>query len=285
MSVKFNFYGISAHAGQSPELGRSAQDAVELMNVGANYLREHIIDSARVHYAITKTSAQPNTVPDYAQVWYYVRGPHRGVAEDVFKRVTNIARGAALMTDTKMEVEYVVGTPEPLPNDVMCNLLHESMASLPEIDWTKEDVAFAREIIKTLNQDAYKETLSTYQITNDDDKYLHRQLLPLRNDHPHLPNGSTDVSDASWIAPTGQIYTACGPLGTPLHSWQFTSLSGMSIGHKGMLYAAKAMAVAGIKLMESPMLVKAAKDEFIEKTGGKKFVSMIPKEVGISFDQ
>ena len=285
MSVKFNFYGISAHAAQNPEMGRSAQDAVELMNVGVNYLREHIIDSARVHYAITKTSGQPNTVPDYAQVWYYVRGPHRSIAEDVFKRVTNVARGAALMTDTKMDVEYVVGTPEPLPNDVLCNLLHESMTSLPEIDWSKEDVAFAREIVKSLNQDAYKESLSAYHINGDDEKYLHCQLLPLRKDHPYLPNGSSDVSDASWIAPTGQIYTACGPLGIPLHSWQFTSVSSMGIGHKGMLYAAKAMAVAGIKLMKSPTLVKAAKDEFMERTGGKKFVSMTPKEVEISFDQ
>jgi aminobenzoyl-glutamate utilization protein B len=281
INVKFNFYGISAHASMSPEDGRSALDAVELMNVGANYLREHIVDSATVHYTITYGGSQPNTVPDYAQVWYFVRGPKREVAEEVFEKLKKIARGAALMTETKMDVEFITASPENLPNGVLCEILYGCMKRLPEIIWDKEEIAFAKRIVETVLPESYKRQIYNLNIKADEEIYLYGKVLPLTKVFPHMRIGSTDVSDASWCAPTAQIYTACYPLGTAAHSWQWASISGTSIGHKGMMLASKTLSLACLELMNNLELVRAAKDEFIARREGGKFISMVPKSVNI----
>ena len=246
-TAKFNFYGVSSHAAASPDQGRSALDAAELMNVGVNFLREHVTTDVRIHYSFSNPGGQPNQVQPYAQTWYYVRAQKRPTVDDVFDRICNIARGAALMTDTKVEIELLTGCWDILPNRVLEELMDDCLREVQMPQWSEEDWAFAREVMG--------ETARLYE-----------GVRPLNECYGQM-FGSTDVADVSWIAPTVQIGTATAAVGTPMHTWQFTAFAGHSIGMKSMLAAAEAMALAGVKLMEDPQLVAKAKETFLRNKG------------------
>ncbi len=283
-SVKFNFHGRTAHAAGDPHNGRSALDAVELMNIGVNYLREHVIPDARMHYVITNGGGEPNVVPDKAQVWYYVRAPRRQDVDEIFQRVVRIAEGATLMTDTSMDYQIIAAAYNYLPNDIISKVMLQSLKELGAPDWSEDDIAFARELTDTF-KDMKEKTLRSYNsYERYKDVYLHNEVIdPI--DKGKTMAGSTDVADVSWISPTGQLTTACIALGTPGHSWQFVSCSGMSIGHKGMILAAKAMAVTGSKLLRNPELVAEARAEFKAKTKDSPYKCALPAAAQPPLDQ
>ncbi len=284
-SVKFRFYGITSHAASDPQNGRSALDAVELMNTGANYLREHVIDKARIHYVITCGGEEPNVVPAFSEVWYYVRAPERYQVEDIHERIMDIARGAALMTGTTFDAQFLSGCYSCLPNTVFNRILHRSMEEVGAVDWTEEELEFAREISSSFRPRQKEAALKALKAPKETyEQTLHQGVFPFSEDET-IHAGSTDVGDVSWVVPTGRIRVACGALGQPGHSWQFAACSGMSIGHKGMLMAAKVLAGAGLELATSPETVAKAKAEWAERTREQPYKSPIPEGVQPPFDQ
>jgi len=278
-NIKYRFKGRTAHAAGNPETGRSSLDAVELMNVGVNYLREHMPDAARIHYVITNGGGAPNVVPDDAEVWYFIRSPKRNEVDDLTERVLNIAKGAALMTETTLEVNFLAGAYNMLTNKVLSDKMIDVLEELGPITFTEEETTYAQNIAKTFPETLRKGILTSEHLPESLlDDGLNGDVWPIR-DYGTVMSGSTDVSDVSWIAPTSQITTACFPLAVPGHSWAITSTSGVSIGHKGMLHAAKAMALTAAEFITDPELLKAAKEEFIASTGGKPYESPIPADV------
>ena len=278
-NLKFRFHGRTAHAASNPETGRSALDAVELMSVGVNYLREHVIDAARIHYVITNGGGAPNVVPDEAEGWYFVRAPERGQVEELTERVRKVAQGAALMTETTLEEIFVSGAYNMLTNGVLSRQLLASLEALGPLEFTDEEIAWGREVSATFPDSLRRGILQG--------EYLPESLLneglsgavwPIRDADKVLP-GSTDVADVSWITPTSQVTTACWPLAVPGHSWAITSTAGMSIGHKGMLHAAKAMALTAAEFYVDPELRAAARAEFATSTAGRPYRCPIPADV------
>ena len=278
-NIKYRFKGRTAHAAGNPETGRSSLDAVELMNVGVNYLREHMPDAARIHYVITNGGGAPNVVPDDAEVWYFIRSPKRNEVDDLTERVLNIAKGAALMTETTLEVNFLAGAYNMLTNKVLSDKMIDVLEELGPITFTEEETTYAQNIAKTFPETLRKGILTSEHLPESLlDDGLNGDVWPIR-DYGTVMSGSTDVSDVSWIAPTSQITTACFPLAVPGHSWAITSTSGVTIGHKGMLHAAKAMALTAAEFITDPELLKAAREEFIASTGGKPYESPIPADV------
>ncbi|QOR36614.1 amidohydrolase [Clostridium sp. 'deep sea'] len=274
-SVKFNFHGKTAHAAGDPHNGRSALDAVELMNVGVNYLREHVIPDARIHYVITNGGGEPNVVPDKAQVWYYVRAPRRDYVDEIFERVVDVAKGAAIMTGTTMDYNILAAAYNYLPNDTIGDVMLESLKEIGAPKWSETEINFAKELTQTFEPMKVKSLRVNNLYEKYKSTYLHDEVIdPL--DKGKCGAGSTDVSDVSWITATGQITTACLALGTPGHSWQVVSCSGMSIGHKGLIYAAKAMALTASKLLHDQELVKKAQAEFKAKTKDNPYKCPLP---------
>ena len=278
-SFKVNFYGVASHAGGSPHLGRSALDGVMLMDVGVNFLREHVIQEARIHSVITSGGQAPNVVPAFAQVWYFVRAPHRDQVEEIYARVLDIAQGAALMSGTTYEIEFITGCYDLLPNNRLSDLMLEKMQEINDLQFTEQERLFARELQSTFPEgsvdqafESLKEAVSIDIEPEMAHNPLWEQVLP-HSDTPPEMGGSTDVGDVSWITPTGQLTTCCWPLGTPGHSWQTVASSGSSIGMKGMLFAAKGMALAGLDLITKPDLLEQAKVEFCQAKKGKDYVS------------
>lgn len=253
-SAKFRFYGISAHAAGAPEKGRSALDGVEAMNAMVNMMREHIPSSARIHYVITRGGEAPNVVPDFAEVYYYARHGKRDVVIDLFDRIVNAAKGAALGTGTTMDYEMIGGTHELLGNTVLQDLVYKTMNTLGGFEYNAEELAFAQEISKTL-----KIPLDTSAVNG---------ISPF---NPNArPRGSTDVGDVSFAVPTVGFSTATWVPGTAAHSWQAVAAGGTSIGSKGMLLAAKTLTLTGMQLLDNPKMLEAATKEF-EKNRGKDF--------------
>jgi len=278
-NIKFRFKGRTAHAAANPETGRSALDAVELMSVGVNYLREHVIDAARIHYVITNGGGAPNVVPDDCEVWYFIRSPERSQVEELTERVRNVAKGAALMTETTLEENFVSGAYNMLSNTVISTRMMAILEELGPMAFTDEEKAYGKTIA-----DAFPEDLRAYMLEADNlprdivDQGLNGEVWPIRDAGKVMP-GSTDVSDVSWITPTSQITTTCFALGVPGHSWAITATGAMSIGHKGMLHAAKAMAMTGADFILDPALLQRAKDEFAESTKGRPYQCPIPAHV------
>jgi len=274
-SVKFHFKGITAHAGGDPHNGRSALDAVELTNVGCNYLREHVTTDVRMHYVITDGGTAPNIVPDYACVWYYVRAPRREIVEEVYARLVKVAEGAAHMTETKLEVEFMGGCYETMNNHVLVDLIHKNMKEAPQDEWSAEDLAFATNLNATtphLHEAAVK------RLGLSMDTQIHTgvaDIVDMGN------SGSTDVGDVHHMAPGVFFTTACYNIGAPGHSWQITSCSGSPIGEKGMTYGARAMAKFGLDLIENPEILEKAWKEFDESMGGKKYKCPIPADLPV----
>ncbi|UCH27379.1 MAG: amidohydrolase [Trueperaceae bacterium] len=282
-SFRVNFYGTASHAGGAPELGRSALDGVMLMDVGVNYLREHVMQEARIHSVVTSGGQAPNVVPAYAQVWYFVRAPHREQVDEIYARVLDIAKGAALMSGTSHEIDFVTGCYDVLPNDTLADLLLEKMQAVDDMRFTDEERAFAKALQATFPEGsvgrAFEEMKKSTPIDLTD-RDLHDPLWERVLPHsatPPLGGGSTEVGDVSWITPTGQLSTCCWPLGTPGHSWQTVASSGSSIGTKGMLFAAKGMALAGLDLLTKPELLARARAEFSEAKKGKEYVTPLPE--------
>lgn len=276
-NLKFRFRGQTAHAAAAPEMGRSALDAVELMNIGANFLREHIIETARIHYVITNGGGAPNVVPDEAEVWYFVRAPRRDQVEAITARVRDIARGATLMTGTTVEEDYQCGAYNVLPNLTLADAALAVMGEIGPMEFTDTERDYARAIA-----DAYPVAVRAGVIESHGlparllDESLTGELFPPLDKGKVMP-GSTDVADVSWITPTLQVWTACWVVGVPGHSWGITATGAMSIGHKGMLYAAKAMALTGAALVNDPALLAQARAEHVEATGGKAYHTPLPE--------
>jgi aminobenzoyl-glutamate utilization protein B len=272
-SFKANFHGLAAHAGVCPEAGRSALDGVQLMDVGVNYLREHMVQDARIHCVITEGGRAPNIVPEYAQVWYYVRAPKREQVDHLYARVLDIAKGAALMTGTTCDIDLLTGCYNTLHNDTIGDVLLEKLKRVGAPKFTDEEKELARKLQETFPPGAIEASLQRSQMTRAElgDPLCEKIIEPFGKGR--VTGGSTDVGDVSHIVPMARIRTCCQVLGTPGHSWQFVVTAGSSIGFKGMMLAAKALALAALDLETKPHILETARKEFEEKTAGKRYVS------------
>jgi aminobenzoyl-glutamate utilization protein B len=282
----FRFHGRTAHAGGAPHQGRSALDAVELMNVGVNYMREHITEKTRIHYVITNGGKLPNVVPDEAEVWYFVRAHQRKELDEVASRVRRIAEGAALMTETRLEVQFRGACSNVLNNHVLADLHYEAMKVVGPIQFTAEEKAFAQKINDAFAAENARSVFDRMQVPPESKEKvaaLAGQPLLGENfpgwDASHVATGSTDVGDVSWITPLSMLRTACTATGAPGHSWAFAATGATSIGHKGMMHAAKVMALVAVDLVERPETLAAARREFEERTRGEPYRCPIPPEV------
>lgn len=284
--VKYRFYGTASHAAGAPEMGRSALDAVELMNVGVQFLREHMIDEARVHYAILDTGGySPNVVQPYAEVLYLIRSPRNSQVEELYQRVNKIAQGAALMTETRMESEFIKGCSNTIPNNVLEAQLYENFKEIGVPHYTEEEHEFARQIVAqyeagpNAEDGAAKTTKAWGKELNDYYKEhgvsLNELLLSLQP-YDTVGAGSTDVGDVSWNCPTAQIHVVTTAAKTPGHSWQFTACNKTSIAHKGVNCAGKVMGATVIDLINDPSIIEKAKVEFTERLDGETYKCPIP---------
>ena len=260
-SAKFRFYGISAHASAAPEQGRSALDAVEAMDNMVNMMREHIPQETRIHYIITNGGKAPNVVPDYAEVYYYVRHPKRGDVVDIFDRVVKAAEGAALGTGTKFQYEIIGGTHDLLINKTLNEVMQSNLEKVGGITYTKEEIAFAEKLQPTFFTKAPPiESANT--------------IKPLSY-QSEGNQGSTDVGDVSYAKPTVGLRVATWVPGTPAHSWQAVAAGGTEIGTKGMLVASKTMALTAIDFMLKPSIIATATEEFKKAKGDYNYKAIL----------
>ena len=280
-SVKFHFYGKTSHAAGNPEQGRSALDAIELMNIGVNFLREHVIDKARIHYVIEEGGGQPNVVPDYARSWYYIRAPERDQLEPIYERIIKIAEGAALMTDTELKAEFIVGIYNKLPSKVLSKVVVSNMREVGAPNYTDEELEFARKIAESVPKQQKIDSLRKSKVP-DWEKYIDVDIFTDILDpwnEGEVSAGSTDVSDVSWQTPTMEFGTAAFVLGAPGHSWQHVACSGTSIGHKSLIFAAKTIAGSALDLFTKPDLLERAQEEHDEKMKGRTYMCPIPDHI------
>ncbi len=259
ISGKFRFKGISAHAAAAPERGRSALDGVEAMNDMVNMMREHIPQDTRIHYIITKGGEAPNVVPDFAEVYYYARHKDRSILQNVWKRITKAAEGAALGTETTMELEVIGGVYNLLSVESLASLMYKNLEQVGGFSYTDEEKKFAEKLTESFGASfgSLPKPGNAQQIA----PYSAASLLG---------SASTDVGDVSWVVPTVGMTAATWVPGTAPHSWQAVAAGGTSIGIKGMMVAAKTLALTAIDLYNDPALVKKAKKEW-EELRGKNF--------------
>lgn len=257
-AVKFRFRGKSAHAAGSPELGRSALDAVELTCHAAELLREHTPDFTRIHHVITAGGGAPNVVPDMAEVFFYVRHPKADVVKELYPRLVKCAQGAALATETKLEELYLGGTMELLPNDTLAQIALTNLGPLNDIKYSAEDIEFAQRLEATLAKPQPLDSI--------------RQVFNTSNE---VGKGSTDVGDVSWVVPTAGFTTACYVPGTAAHSWQAVAAGGTTIGKRGMQLAARTMAATAFDLFQQPGTLTAAKTEYTKRLNGRKYEPLL----------
>lgn len=252
-SAKFRFYGESSHAAGAPWRGRSALDGVEAMNDMVNMLREHAEPASRIHYVITSGGSAPNVVPDFAEVYYYVRHPDSEEARVLFERVVKTAEGAALGTETRMEYEVIHGIYALLPNEALGRAMHANLTEVGGVEYDEEERRFAEMIRSTLPDDV--PPIESAQ-----------EIEPFYVDEVGR-GGSTDVGDVSWVVPTAGLNTATWVPGTSAHSWQAVAAGGTDIGTKGMINAAKVLAFTAHDLYTQPDLLDAVQDEFARRRG------------------
>ena len=266
VSAKFSFAGTSAHASGSPSSGRSALDAVELMNIGVNFMREHIKEDARIHYVITDGGGAPNVVPAKAESWYYVRANDHRDVEKYFAWVSDIAEGAAKMTRTKVKIHIDTDCHEMIANRPLAELLHRNLTAIGTPKFSDDEKSFARR----LQQPLIDEFGSKFSKVIDED------IQPLS--FLEEPNkGSTDVGDVSWHVPTSGFRVACFAADSPGHSWQNVAGIGSTIGEKGTIIAAKVFAVSALDLLETPQVLAAARQDFVKQMESRKYTTLIPK--------
>jgi len=289
IQAAFRFKGVAAHAANSPHLGRSALDAVTLMNTGANFLREHIVQEARVHYAVTHTGgASPNVVQADAEVLYLIRAPQLDQAQDIYQRVINIARGAALMTDTQMTVRFDKACSNYVPNRALEAVMERNLHQFGLPDYSAEEHAFAAAIRATLTKDDLENARLNAARTGGDagrawtaslgEKALMDEVAPYAVTHDLL-YGSTDVGDVSWVTPTAQCFAPCFAFGTPLHTWQLVAQGRTAIAHKGMCLAAKVLAATALTLLLDEATLARCRAEFMQVRQAQPYVCPIPAEV------
>ena len=259
-SAKFKFYGISAHAAAAPEQGRSALDAVEAMDNMVNMMREHIPQETRIHYVITNGGKAPNVIPDFAEVYYYVRHPKRKDVVEIFDRVVKAAEGAALGTGTKFSYDIIGGTHDLLINKTLAETMQANLDKVGGVNYTEEEIAFAKKIQPTMVAPIDIATAA--------------QVKPLTYINEGN-SGSTDVGDVSYALPTVGLRAATWVPGTAAHSWQAVASGGTEIGTKGMLVASKTMAMTAIDLMSNPLLLAKAMEEFIKSKGDYKYKALL----------
>jgi aminobenzoyl-glutamate utilization protein B len=258
-SAKFRFYGIASHAAGSPEQGRSALDAVEAMNNMVNMMREHIPQETRIHYVITNGGKAPNVVPEFSEVYYYVRHPDKETAVSIFDRITKAAEGAALGTETKMDFEIIGGTHDLLINKTLANNMQGNLQKVGGVIYTTQEKEYAKKIQASFLIKAASIDLAAIVKP----MYIEKSL------------GSTDVGDVSYVVPTVGLGTATWVTGTGAHSWQAVACGGTDIGIKGMIVAAKTIAFTAIDLFTNPELIKKAKEEFIQTKGDYQYKALL----------
>lgn len=259
-SAKFKFYGLSAHAAAAPDQGRSALDAVEAMDNMVNMMREHIPQETRIHYVITNGGKAPNVVPDFAEVYYYVRHPRRKDVVEIFDRVVKAAEGAALGTGTTMKYDIIGGTHDLLINKTLAEAMQTNLEKVGGVNYTEAEIAFAKKIQSTLITPVDVASAATV-----------KPLTYINEGN----SGSTDVGDVSYAKPTVGLRAATWVPGTPAHSWQAIASGGIEIGTKGMLVASKTMALTAIDLMTNPALLAKATEEFTKSIGDYKYKALL----------
>lgn len=275
IQTQYKFTGIASHASGAPEMGRSALDAVELMNIGVQFLREHMGDKARIHYAITDAGGcSPNVVQPRASVLYMVRSNHVAEAVELQKRVDKIAEGAALMTETTYEKKFIDGLADTISNFTLEKILYQNFRELGVPEYTEEENRFADALAETYDHSgipgvaAANDTEAKILVEDMQSECGHAMnafLTPLYQKDA-FKAGSTDVGDVSWLTPTAQIHVAAWPNGCPGHSWQNVACDGTTIGHKAAIHAGKVLAAAAIDLYEDPSILQEARVEFEKRT-------------------
>lgn len=266
VSAKFTFHGTPAHASVSPEKGRSALDAVELMNIGANYMREHLEEDARLHYVVIDGGGAPNVVPPTATVWYFCRADKHKDVEYNFRWLKEVAEGAALMTKTELSMQIDTDCHEIVRNAPLSQLIYENLVKVGPPTFTAEEKTFARRLQAPL--------VAEFGTQFEDAIETHVRRIALA---PEPSKGSTDVGDISWRVPTGGLRTSCMASGSPGHSWQNVAAIGSSIGEKGTIYAAKTLAVTALDLLENPKHIAAARADWQQRMKDREYFSFIPE--------
>lgn len=260
-SAKFRFHGLSAHAAASPDKGRSALDGVEALDYMVNMMREHVPQETRIHYVITNGGKAPNVVPDFSEVYYYVRHPKRDEVVSIFDRLVKAAEGAAMGTGTTMEYEVIGGTHDLLLNRTLGEAMQKNLEKVGGVSYTPEEVEFAKKIQATFGyQVPAIETAGT--------------VKPIKEEN-NAGGGSTDVGDVSYAVPTVGMSAATWVPGTPAHSWQAVACGGTDIGAKGLMVAAKTMTLTAIDLFTNPALIAAAKAEFLKARGDYQYKALL----------
>ncbi len=254
VAVKFRFNGTSAHAAIAPEQGRSSLDAVELACHASELLREHTPDFTRIHHVITAGGNAPNVVPDFAEVFFYIRHPKSDVVSQLYPRLRKCAEAGALATETKLDTQYLGGTLEILPNEALARVAMGNLERLNDLRYDQGETEFASKIGPTLSAALPLESLSKVDDLSG-----------------QVGKGSTDVGDVSWVVPTAGFTTACWVPGTPAHSWQAVAAGGTTIGRKGMVLAARVLAATAWDLFHDPKLVARAREELRQKREGRDY--------------
>lgn len=261
---RVRFTGKAAHAAGSPQKGRSALDGIELMNVGVNFLREHVPTDSRIHYVITNGGGRPNIVPEHAESWYYIRSPKMTDAAQIFERVKKIAQGAALMSETQQEVHMVTGSYEILENEPLAQLMDANLRAIGPPKFTEDEKKFAAELRKNIGVNEGRDTT---------DGPLDTTIGNFTSD---VTNGSTDVGDVSWNVPTAGLSIATSARGVPGHSWSTVACAGSPIGTRGSIVAAKVLATTVVDIFEQPGKVAEAKADFERRKGTVAYKVMLP---------
>ncbi|QVQ37217.1 amidohydrolase [Pseudochrobactrum algeriensis] len=277
--ISFHFTGRAAHAASAPHLGRSALDAVELMNVGVNYMREHMPSSARIHYAVTDTGGiAPNVVQAKATVRYLIRALSLPEMQTLLERVRKIAQGAALMTETSVRDEIISGDANLIGNSTLEQLMQIQLERLGAPVFDEQDRKTAREFQDTLSKEDISDAFRRFGVEQQDGLALCEEIYKPYNGDNSLV-GSTDVGSVSWVVPTVQMRGATCAIGTPLHSWQMVAQGKLPAAHKGMAHAAKIMSSTAAELFRNPEHITAAKADHKKRLGGTVFINPIPDDV------
>ncbi len=262
--AKFTFHGVAAHAAFAPERGRSALDAVMLMGNGIEFLREHVPSNTRIHYIVTKGGVAPNIVPDTAELYLMARSPSLTALQGIWARIQKIGQGAAMMTETSLDINIVGSDANIVPNDTLAKVAQQNLEEVGGFRYTADEMRFAEALQKSLPPESVRALASTTAVD------------PLRPFDPNAPSASTDVGDISWNVPTIGFEAATFVPGVAPHTWQATACAGMSIGQRGMLVAAKTLAITAADLFSNPRLVQDAKADFRRALNGKTYQSQIP---------
>jgi aminobenzoyl-glutamate utilization protein B len=262
VDFKVEFYGQAAHASADPWNGRSASDALELYTTGINYYREHVKPTVRMHYHIQDGGQVVNVVPDYARLWMRVRDTKRSGMIPVYERVMEMAEGAAIMANVDFKISLISGIYELLVNRTGEEVMQKNLELLGPIEYTEEEISFGKKI---------QEATGKKQVGMDS------KIKPLEATKENPGGGSTDVGDVSWNVPNINLGVTTAPKDTPWHSWAVVACGGMSIGHKGMLYASNAMAMTMLDLFNDPQLVNKIKEEYKERKGQEVYKAIIPE--------